>query len=905
MPESLRPVLNQTEPKDASSSSTAGPTSVKSNDISSKLGAGRGVNQELPRAATPIGRYSGGPSGDASESSKGEAGQNLTDLSKSLPPSNQLQTQTSGAVKREPEIHQVKSAEDVSSRIERRQAGIDHEESGNGAVLRPNGKGKSDGAEQLQLGRGIHNLPIVTPQSKAESPSDLAQSNLQRTPKDANDLPSQFLRNSLGPDQSMADVEGLSTEGNVGRQEFSQGSGRDAPDSAKDLSRGLRDYPIGMNREASKDLTFSRRPPMRIDTKVPLPQDPSSMTPVQKTASTPAGAPSTATATATPSRQSHQPTTAQSPPERMTTRFSSGTLRHKSVSELMGETPKITPSQADKANAEAAQDESAIAQTPKSATSFVSPDPAAFRLRLNEIKERDKNNKPSTVVFARQQHTQISRQSETSQAQQNSVKETPIKDRDYLFTLLVSQLFMQNQGNRQDRRPLTAVLKSAPKTLSTSDWYTDFTERQDTQILRKVHHLQDQHKWSLRQPERSVEPDRPASHWDVLLGQMKWMRTDFREEGKWKTAAARHLASACAQWVRSPAEERRNLQVKVKLPPSLPRSRSNSESQTVATPDLVHSMDDDVSEGIEDDLPSISAGEPPAAIFSLPPDMFVFGLNKSPVSEKILHELPLYQPSVTVQEGALHVKDFLPDASWKLPLVPISKYTEGKIVRREEEPPRKRSRHYYADEDDGPEYPEKALSPNNEEVALFNPEYKHIRDRIHTGHAFRPPSEHIMPSQSFFESRQPSQWTLAEDDELRKLVREYAYNWSLISSCLASPSTFSSGAERRTPWECFERWVTLEGLPTEMSKINYFRAYHSRLQAAARTYEAQQQALIQQNPNNAAHLSRRRSTQPFTVDRRKNNKYIHLIDAMRKQAKKRETKMLKDQHSKPFVTPVE
>ena len=733
--------------------------------------------------------------------------------------------------------------------------------------------------------------PHPPSRSKTESGEHIARTRGDDAHENVADLPSQFLRGNLNTDNPMEDAITFNADSETHHNGLIQGPRGDEARPMTGQASGFRGHVVaGINGEASGDVTFSRRPPMRIDTRMPLASDSNSVTPGPKTSTANAAL----SQAATPSKTSQASASASSPPERMTTRFSSGAIRHKSVSELMGETPKIVQSQADKGKADGPQDESAILETPKSASPFVASDPAAFKLRLNEMKEREKNKQLSTVIFPKQQLSTTKRPSETVRTQQVDKKETPIKDRDYLLTLLVAQVYSPNQPHRADRQPLTALIKSAHKTLSTTDLYTDFHERQDARILSKVRYLQEYNKWALRQPERSVEPERSATHWDVLLGQMKWMRTDFREERKWKRTAARHLAIACAQWVTAPIQERRLLQVRTKPIEARPRSRSNSESQSAVTPELVHSAEDDQSETMEDDF-APAAEDPPAAIFSLPPDMFVFGVNKSPVADKILHELPLYQPNAEFQNGALHVTEFSPDASWKTSLIPISKYALGKIVRFEEEPPRKRSRLQYDDEDDT-EIPEKPLDPENVEVALFNPEHKHIRDRIHTGHAFRPPSEHIMPSQSFFECRQPSQWTLAEDDELRRLVREYAYNWSLISNCLSSPSDYSSGAERRTPWECFERWVTLEGLPTEMSKVNYFRAYHARLQAAARNYETQQQAFLQQNPG-SAHIPRRRSTQPYTVDRRKNNKHIHLIDAMRKQAKKRETKILKDQHS--------
>jgi chromatin modification-related protein VID21 len=220
-------------------------------------------------------------------------------------------------------------------------------------------------------------------------------------------------------------------------------------------------------------------------------------------------------------------------------------------------------------------------------------------------------------------------------------------------------------------------------------------------------------------------------------------------------------------------------------------------------------------------------------------------------------------------------------------------------------PPRKKSRFEYDEEDDdddavifgesGQKRP--ILLPEKNDVALFNPEHRHIRERIHTGHQFRPPSEFPMPLQSFFECRTASQWTWAEDDELKSLVREFSYNWSLISSMLGSRSLFSSGAERRTPWECFERWIHLEGLPADMQKTHYFRAYNSRVEAANRNVMAQQPPQPSSNAQGQLQQQRRRTTTSVRVERRRNQKHLTLVDAMRKLAKKRETNVQKQQHA--------
>ena len=665
---------------------------------------------------------------------------------------------------------------------------------------------------------------------------------------------------------------------------------------------GLREHTFpGMMGSLSKDLTLSRRPPMRIDTAVPSTNDSMRSFPSRKTTTPNAVAPSTPSETVKSSRSGPPTSQIQSPPERMITRVSSGALRHKSVSEILGETPRHSAFHNDKASTEraASADEHAL-HTPKSAASLTLPDAAAFKQSLNRLDEKEKS-KPSTVVFVRQTSSSGYRRGETASNPDGDLGERGSELKDYLLPLFAAQASAPSQTQQ-----LHSLVLSAHKTLTTADHLTDFQEQQDCRILTRIYQLQNTGRWSLRQHERSVEPGRPRAHWDVLLSQMRWMRTDFREERKWKLAAAKGLADVCAQWVTSSVDERALLQVKVRSP----SVSTDSAALYMQTPELVPSREDDSSDVTDFESSDFEASKrsAPATIFSLPPDMFVFGLDRTPIADKILSELPLYQPSVKTQDTALNRGSGALEDSYRTSVIPFSKFVEGKMLTREQGPMRKKSRFDYSDvqkdshvsdnpfdECSNPETGD--LGPEQDDVALFRHEKQHIRDRIHAGHAFRPPSEHVMPSQGFFESRQSSQWTQYEDDELRRLVREYAYNWSLISSCISTPSLFASAAERRTPWECFERWVGLEGLPGEMSKTQYFKAYHSRLHAAQRTPEGQQHTLQQHQGNNAAQIPmRRRTTLPFLVDRRKNNRHLHLVDAMRKLAKKRETAVHKQQH---------
>ncbi|KAJ5501378.1 hypothetical protein N7453_006195 [Penicillium expansum] len=553
-------------------------------------------------------------------------------------------------------------------------------------------------------------------------------------------------------------------------------------------------------------------------------------------------------------------------PERMTTRVSSGAIRHKSVSEILGETPKSVT-----------HDRSHPATPSDQGT----PDSVA-RMRFKDRKEREKErSRLSTVVFPKQPAQQEKADMDLTHRDMDAVAKLN-EEQDYLFTLFL------NRANH----------------------LLEYQEQMDCRTLRRIYALQNANRWPLRQLKRSVEPPRQGTHWDVVLDHMKWMRTDFREERKWKIAAAKSCADWCAEYVNSDVEHRTLLRVQTKIPTSTPVERDSSKAGLSPpcddvgdevfrvghhTPDLIPSAEEE----------SVSDGRP-AAIFSLGSDEFNFSIDMTPAAEKLLDELPIYGPLQIAPGTNAPVFKVSPDTVWKTELLPVSKFASAKINFHDDDNPRKRSRYDYSQYGNDLDNRITELAPEQTNVALFRPENKPIRDRIHPGHQFRPPTEHPMPSVGFFESRSSSQWTYAEDDELRRLVKEYSYNWSLISSCLTPSSLFTSGAERRTPWECFERWVGLEGLPADMSKTQYFRAYHQRLETAQRTVLAQQQAAQQQQQQQQQQQGanaqpqppvRRRTTQPLRVDRRRSSKHLALLDAMRKLAKKRETMLQKQQHA--------
>ncbi|KAM0722037.1 hypothetical protein Q7P37_002963 [Cladosporium fusiforme] len=465
-------------------------------------------------------------------------------------------------------------------------------------------------------------------------------------------------------------------------------------------------------------------------------------------------------------------------------------------------------------------------------------------------------------------------------------------ERDYLEPLFRIQA--HDSGNIKTN-PLPDLLRSSTKTLTTEDHFTSTHERGDYRMLRRIYQLQNANKWSFRQMEKCREPPQPVTHHDNMMAEMKWMCKDFRAERKMKKSVCAWLAQRCADWVVASTEERKKMQVKVKPTTALPKLAEQDDGM----PDL-ESAGESANE--DDGMPTTpkSSGHMPSKLV-VDPELLdhVKELEKAGSLRKALHEVPEWKPA---------------DVDTAAPITKVSKFTQGKVFPKQPHPMRKRSRFDYEDEDELQDQQgskrlreEIAMPAEDQEIALFHPENKSIRDRLHANNAFRPPSEFQMPSTPFYEFRNGSQWVWEDDQKLRKLAKDYSFNWSLIADEMNLPSSFKSGMERRTPWECFERWVDLEQLPAEMRKTVYFKTWYQRLelsqQAVERRYQAQVAAMQQAQQNNtnsttpAPHMPVRRRTQPTRVEKRKSTRYLWVVDAMRKLARKREAASHKQSES--------
>lgn len=488
--------------------------------------------------------------------------------------------------------------------------------------------------------------------------------------------------------------------------------------------------------------------------------------------------------------------------------------------------------------------------------------------------------------------------------------------------------------------PLQNSLATSHKTLSTAAFQLLRREKQAIQALTEIQDLQKAGKWSLTQPARAIEPAKQLVHRDYLLMEVKWMSKDFKEDRKWNHVKAKKLADACIAWHAATPEQRKAMCIRTTRDTVPSRNRHVTQ---VPTPDLMpsdeHSDDDDAmrddddgDDHMRDDfVHRLHEVENPGNLFALGTDDIIFEILHNSMTDRMLGELPIFEaPKVTDVKGQPIFFD-----GWKNnePLGP------GAGLKRtlweapvEEGPPSKKSRFSYDPEyrlldsddedDDNKESVQKTpgsvkgvtrsgspvLQPQNNCVALFNPDFQPVLQRLHNAHPFRPPQE--MPPATFFEYRSPSQWTAEEDKELVAAVRKYNHNWWLVSQVMQPKSFLQSGADRRSLWECFERWFMLDPQNQELIKGPFFKPVQQRLDLAARApthanaaaQQAAAAAAATPGGSNAAAVTpgqppKRRTSQPMRVDRKRNTRTLNMIEQMRKLAKKREVQASKQAQS--------
>lgn len=136
-------------------------------------------------------------------------------------------------------------------------------------------------------------------------------------------------------------------------------------------------------------------------------------------------------------------------------------------------------------------------------------------------------------------------------------------------------------------------MQTSRKTLATHDWMLARNELQDVKTIQKIESLKKKNLWSLRQLKQHKSAPRAKTHWDSMLDEMKWMRTDFKQERRWKIAMAHMVAMAVMEWHN--AEDKSTVCVETRIPepigiPSTPMVIDEEELPSTTIPDAAPSL---------------------------------------------------------------------------------------------------------------------------------------------------------------------------------------------------------------------------------------------------------------------------------------------------------------------------
>ncbi|KGU24314.1 hypothetical protein MG7_03940 [Candida albicans P34048] len=184
-------------------------------------------------------------------------------------------------------------------------------------------------------------------------------------------------------------------------------------------------------------------------------------------------------------------------------------------------------------------------------------------------------------------------------------------------------------------------------------------------------------------------------------------------------------------------------------------------------------------------------------------------------------------------------------------------------------------------------------------IALKPHHHHHRHQTTHQGlfgstrkyNTLKPPKP---PTPKNIEYRIPTIWLPEDDKRLIHYVAEFCFNWDLISEHISSSSSavslkkYESNIERRTPWQCFERYIQLND-KFQFSDMKGVYAYHAQ-QWLEQAHRAQSTTKRRISPLGVGPESVQRGNRKL--------RWASMFDAMRKAMKKREIAAAKINHRK-------
>lgn len=388
-------------------------------------------------------------------------------------------------------------------------------------------------------------------------------------------------------------------------------------------------------------------------------------------------------------------------------------------------------------------------------------------------------------------------------------------------------------------QPLYKQLQQAKKVLTTQDWMLARDELKSIKAITNIENLKKKNMWSQRQLKRQKTMPRTKTHWDLLLDEMKWMRTDYKEERKWKMANAYMLAQAVMEWHQvpdkssvciklksshsisdkqapssspsrqiEPLETEASVSNDVSMPKAQPIN-TNKAQGTKDTDDEEEEDDDDDEEDDEEEEEEDEAQEyhniiSPQIIQTynellqtLNPEQSILLLDDQHQYDMISLLFPDLLLYTAPDSDCIGNDPYFDEAEYSR-IVPFKLSTQRIILSGNQKLSRKRN----ADGDQVKILPRHERYDNTPQVSpLFAP--KKSKDAP----AIQPPIPKAPSSSSSSSSNAIVASAWSEDDDLCliQLIIQYSFNWDLICDAFNAIRSSING-EKRTPWDCHERW---------------------------------------------------------------------------------------------------
>lgn len=464
-------------------------------------------------------------------------------------------------------------------------------------------------------------------------------------------------------------------------------------------------------------------------------------------------------------------------------------------------------------------------------------------------------------------------------------------------------------------------------------------KRQGKWLLRQPVRYYDPFLYKAQRPVRSQKYT-----WDHVVEEGQWLAADFKETAKYRRACCVAMAQAVSDfWTygRAVCIHRKKIRhigdpIEIEDEPvkleDVEMAPASAENVPIDAPSsfLTIDLDDPEPETIKEEpeaslLPDAIKTEPLVAKEEPVPDLKDIECEPSAIDVKLLQERPRPEDEIVVPElpkyllsdlAAMGIlKDNSPfklhidlnsmkkldqlivrnlpkftafdDEDTKSVSAPAIKPTEPPIVAVS------RLLHSFDDDDQWHKIVLKeSVSAARKAEVSGPPEYQKGLFGFQSHRRFnylKPPKPPLIKNIEF---RLPTIWLPQDDRYLIHYVAEFCFNWELISEhLLLQASTlrkYESNIERRTPWQCFERYIQLN----EKFQFSDMKGVYS--------YQAQQ--WLEQA--HRAQLTTKRRISPLGVGNEsiqrghRRLRWASMFDAMRRTMRNRETQAAKINHRK-------